>query len=131
MDNKIKKENGVKHLFVYGTLMKGLRLHYLMLKKGFKFISKAKLKSYDLYQHNEIPLIISGKGEVYGEVYEILKPICLKYLDRVEHNYNRIIAEVKIKNKTIETFVYSSKYPQCVEINKNFQKIKSGDYRIR
>lgn len=126
----IKKEENIKHLFVYGTLMNGGGLHYLLLKKGFKFISKAKLNHYELYHHDRIPLIISGDGEVFGEVYEIKNSTCLKYLDVVEHNYDRIISDVICKGKKIKIFVYSYKYPKSIKNNFNFVKIEDGDFKI-
>ncbi len=119
----------VKYLFVYGMLKRKRILNYLLLL-GFNFIGEAILKNAELYKYNFSPLIISGKDEVFGELYKIKKQSHLLLLDKVEHNYNRIISDVKIKNKIVKAFVYFYKFPDFVRGSQNFIKIKSGNWGI-
>ena len=119
----------VKYLFVYGMLKKKRALSYLLLL-GFNYVGEAILKNVELYKHNFSPIVISGKGEVFGELYKIEKPPHLLILDKVEHNYNRIISDVRINNKIVKAFVYFYKYPDFIKDNRNFIKIKSGNWGV-
>ncbi len=118
----------VKYLFVYGTLMKEGALN-LFLKGGFDFVGEAILKNGRLYEHDHLPIIISGKENVIGEVYEIKKPFRLSILDKIERNYNRIVSDVEMKDESIKAFAYFYKYPALVKNNPRFVKIESGDWK--
>ncbi len=122
-----KKVDDKKYLFVYGLLKRKQCLN-LFLRGGFKFVDEAIIKNSELYNYCGSVRLISGKGKVYGEVYEILKPSLLFLLDKIEHNYNRVVSEVEIKNKKVKAFVYFSKYPNLMKENPNSFKIKSGKW---
>ncbi|WP_457756118.1 gamma-glutamylcyclotransferase family protein [Thermodesulfatator indicus] len=109
-------------VFVYGTLKKGFRLHRYL--KDAKFLGKACLSGYDMYDLGWYPGIVPGPGTVYGEVYEIdLKTLFI--LDEVEdegQEYERKILPVKLEDgKVVHAFVYVYKGP--VE---NKLKVKDG-----
>ncbi len=59
-----------KLLFVYGTLMQGMRNH-LYLEKA-KFVGAAKTKpEYELLYNGSIPAVRAGSTAVTGELYEV------------------------------------------------------------
>lgn len=83
-------------LFVYGTLKEGGRLHenYLgRMNSGVPEATKVAeghLDGYDMYLLTgcNIPLIVPGKGQVYGEVYTV-DEACLMRIDLMEGGYLR------------------------------------------
>lgn len=60
-------------VFLYGTLMKGHSNHHLIKRANGKFVSKAIIRDKDLYFvfPNSFPAVVDGKGEVFGEIYDI------------------------------------------------------------
>ncbi len=125
----------VKYLFVYGMLKRKHRLN-LFLKSGFRFVDEAIIKDSELYNYCGSARLIFGKGEVYGEVYEILKPSRLFLLDKIERNYDRVVSEVKIKDTVdnlrlskVKVFVYFSKHPELVKEDFKSFKIESGNWK--
>jgi len=75
--------NSNHKIFVYGTLKQGFINNFYL--SNSKFICKAKLRDYELYNLVEAgyPFVIKGKGTVNGEVYEV-SDIVLKKLDELE-----------------------------------------------
>ena len=116
-----------KYLFVYGMLKRKHGLNFF-LRSGFRFVDEVILKNSELYNYHGSARLIIGKGEVRGEVYEILKPSRLSFLDRIEHNYDRIVSGIEIKNKKVKAFVYFSKSPEVVKGDPISIKIKSGNW---
>lgn len=69
------------HLFVYGTLRRGLRLHRFLA--GSRFVAEATLRGR-LYDVGTYPaLVLDREGQVWGEVWEV-DATTLARLDRVE-----------------------------------------------
>ena len=69
-------------LFVYGSLLKGLRLHFHL--EDARFIGDAFLNNAKLYDLGSYPaLVLEGDGIVYGELYAVDRLI-LGNLDFVE-----------------------------------------------
>ena len=69
-------------LFVYGTLMKGMRNHVYIEKS--KFIGEATTgPMYELMSNGSIPAMRDGKETVKGEIYEV-DDETLKSLDVLE-----------------------------------------------
>ncbi|OAG26972.1 gamma-glutamylcyclotransferase family protein [Thermodesulfatator autotrophicus] len=112
-------------VFVYGTLKRDFSLHRYL--KDAKFVGKASLSGYEMYDFGWYPGIVPGKGTVFGEVYEIdLKTLFI--LDEVEdegHEYERKILPVKLDDgKTLHAFVYVYKGPV-----KNKPRVKDGRWQ--
>ena len=107
---------------VYGTLRKDFNLNGYLSKS--KFLGEYRLKGFDLYVSNSIPVIKKGKGEVTVEVYEISEYL-LYDLDIIEGiNQGRYKREtVKIKDFNTEVYVGNSL------LKGNLTKIESGDYK--
>ncbi len=61
-----------KHLFVYGTLMKGYRNHDAYIKGKYLSRKKARVKGR-LYHLKKCgcPALLNGNGTVIGELYEL------------------------------------------------------------
>ncbi len=94
-------------IFVYGTLKKGFRLHPYLSRASY--LGEAELEGFKMYDLGRYPGIVSGKGKVYGEVYEVdLKTLLL--LDEIEEEgeeYERRLLEVKLKDgRRVRAFVY-------------------------
>ena len=71
-----------KRLFVYGTLMQGMRNHSYL--EGATFVGPVETKpEYELVTNGSIPAARSGAGTVKGEVYEVSEELLTK-LDAVE-----------------------------------------------
>jgi len=133
-------------VFTYGTLMQGFRNHRVMQEAQGKLIGKAILSNKSIYFTNpgSFPAVIDGKGNVYGEVWEIsenkittpygesIYPI--QILDRLEgynpkrpkenNMYNRQKAIVTMANGKK---VWISYYHWNGEIVASL-RIKSGDF---
>ncbi len=59
-----------KLLFVYGTLMQGMRNHVYLEKA--KFVGPARTKpEYELLYNGSIPAVKAGTESVQGELYEV------------------------------------------------------------
>ncbi len=95
------------YVFVYGTLKRGFSLHKYLAEA--KFLGEAKLSGYEMYDLGWYPGIKSGKGEIYGEVYEV-EPGTLAVLDEIEdegEEYERCLLPVQLKDgQIIDAFVY-------------------------
>ena len=71
-ENEIKSINQYfqkRTVFVYGTLMSGEANHHYL--ENAKFISKATLKGYDMYDVGGYPAIVPGGNLIVGELYQV------------------------------------------------------------
>lgn len=97
-------------VFVYGTLMKGLRNHIYI--KNQRLIGKAFLTGYEMYNIRWFPGIVKSESvsqPIIGELYEI-DTNCLAVLDRLEgegHLYKRVEEKVTTEDGQVHTaYVY-------------------------
>lgn len=124
----IEHEENIK-VFVYGTLVKGGRLHPHL--ENSTFIGDAALNDYALYNVTDwYPGILpKNNSRVIGEVYSINEDK-LAELDIVEGEgslYKRIYSNVTLLDSNAKCKVYTYKY--MGNINKEKNKIKSGIWR--
>ena len=104
-------------VFVYGSLKRGKKLHYVL--KRAKFLGEAiTCDKYPMIisKSGWYPYLIEKKGfgkKIKGEVYEI-SPKLLRMLDKIEEvpfYYYRKQIPVCFNGKTIKTWVYFVKKP--------------------
>lgn len=117
-------------LFIYGTLMPGLRLEAEM--QGARFLGEAQVPGR-LVDVGRYPGLLSGPGQVKGEVYEV-DAAHLARLDSVEDmvpgdraasQYWREIVTVlsgPLQGQRVQTYVYNRPVDGCTAI-------PHGDYR--
>jgi len=114
-----------KRVFVYGTLMKGMRNSSYM--EGATFVGSAKTKSeYELVTNGSIPAIRPGNETVNGEVYEVEDGFLEKLEQWAEIGtglYDR--KEIEIDGKS--TIVYLG--GDRMFGSDTWEKIPEGDYR--
>lgn len=97
------------NVFVYGTLMKGHGNHVLLEEE--KFLGKAVLEDYGLYNVSSFPGIIKQESSaVKGEVYSICERT-LKRLDTLESEgslYIRRLVQVALESndERVNAYVY-------------------------
>jgi gamma-glutamylcyclotransferase (GGCT)/AIG2-like uncharacterized protein YtfP len=118
------------HLFIYGTLMPGLRLEAQM--QGARFVGAAQVPGR-LFDLGRYPGLLTGDGVVSGEVYEV-HDAHLARLDAVEDmvpgdraasQYWReevTVVQGPLKGQQVQTYVYNRAVDGCVPI-------LHGDYR--
>jgi len=81
-DVRIWYDIAMATLFVYGTLMKGMRNHVYLEKATF--LGEASTKpEYELLSNGSIPAMRAGSEPVKGELYEVDEET-LKSLDMLE-----------------------------------------------
>jgi gamma-glutamylcyclotransferase (GGCT)/AIG2-like uncharacterized protein YtfP len=117
-------------LFIYGTLMPGLRLEAEM--HGARFLGAAQVPGR-LVDLGRYPGLLSGEGVVTGEVYEV-DDTHLARLDvvedmvpgnRVASQYWREVVTVcggPLQGQQVQTYVYNRPIDGCTSI-------AHGDYR--
>ncbi len=121
----------MKHaLFIYGTLMPGLRLEAEM--HGARFMGPAQVPGR-LVDVGRYPGLLQGDGSVSGEVYEV-DAAHLARLDAVEDmvpsdraasQYWReevTVASGPLQGQRVQTYVYNRPVSGCT-------LIEHGDYR--
>jgi len=118
------------HLFIYGTLMPGLRLEAEM--HGARFLGAAQVAGR-LVDVGRFPGLLHGEGRVTGEVYEV-DDAHLARLDVVEgmvrtersaSQYWREVVTVvsgPLQGQPVQTYVYNRPVDDCTPI-------PHGDYR--
>ena len=118
------------HLFIYGTLMPGLRLEAEM--RGARFVGAAQIQGR-LVDVGRYPGLLPGEGSVVGEVYEV-DDAHLARLDTVEDmvpgdraasQYWREEVTVHsgpLQGERVQTYVYNRPVDGC-------RPIAHGDYR--
>jgi gamma-glutamylcyclotransferase (GGCT)/AIG2-like uncharacterized protein YtfP len=117
-------------LFIYGTLMPGLRLEAEML--GARFVGSAHIEGR-LFDLGHYPGLLQGDGPVTGEVYQV-DDAHLTHLDGVEgvvpgdrdaSQYWReevTVLSGPLQGQRVQTYVYNGPVDGCVPI-------PHGDYR--
>ena len=117
-------------LFIYGTLMPGLRLESEM--HGARFVGPAHIAGR-LIDVGRYPGLLQGDGQVTGEVYEV-DDAHLARLDgvegvvpgdRVASQYWREVVTVlsgPLQGQPVQTYVYNCPVDGC-------KPIPHGDYR--
>ena len=117
-------------LFIYGTLMPGLRLEAQM--HGARFLGAAQVPGR-LVDLGRYPGLLHGEGQVTGEVYEV-DDVHLARLDAVEDmvpghraasQYWReevTVASGPLQGQRVQTYVYNRPVDGCTAI-------AHGDYR--
>ena len=117
-------------LFIYGTLMPGLRLEAEM--RGARFLGAAQVPGR-LVDVGRYPGLVLGEGQVTGEVYEV-DDAHLARLDAVEDmvpgdraasQYWRVGVTVlsgPLQGRSVQTYVYNRPVEDC-------KPIPHGDYR--
>ncbi len=112
------------YLFVYGSLKKGKKLHYLISE--LNFIGRGILRGFDMYLVSWYPAVVKGSGKVFGEIYEINEEV-LKILDKVEDEgklYNRTVVNIETEwGELLPAYIYI--YNGSIE---NLEKIPSGNF---
>jgi gamma-glutamylcyclotransferase (GGCT)/AIG2-like uncharacterized protein YtfP len=118
------------HLFIYGTLMPGLRLQAEM--HGARFVATAQVQGR-LVDVGRFPGLLQGEGAVTGEVYEV-DDAHLARLDVVEgmvrgdraaSQYWReevLVLSGPLQGQPVQTYVYNRPVDGC-------SPIPHGDYR--
>ena len=111
-------------IFVYGTLMKGYALHPVLVR-GARFVEKGKVRGR-LVDLGRYPGLVTGVGQVKGEVYRIEDPELLPVLDR-EEGYNfqrsRVFATLA-SGRHVQVWLYRYRGPRDRAVS-----IPDGDYR--
>jgi gamma-glutamylcyclotransferase (GGCT)/AIG2-like uncharacterized protein YtfP len=113
-----------KLLFVYGTLMQGMRNH-IYLEKA-KFLGTAQTKpEYELLYNGSIPAVKAGHEVVRGELYEVDDAI-LASLDVLEEVNSKLYdrQEIDIDGKKAVAYLGSNIF--------NFdtwEHVPDGDFR--
>ena len=120
-------------LFIYGGLMRGFDLHHYMT--GATFIGEGRVRG-KLVSLGRYPGLVTGNGDVRGELYELEDPAQLEMLDDLEEydperaeasEYVRAEREVRLDDgRTCRAwvYVYNRDTTGCAEI-------ASGDWHRR
>jgi gamma-glutamylcyclotransferase (GGCT)/AIG2-like uncharacterized protein YtfP len=121
----------MKHfIFIYGTLMPGLRLEAQM--HGARFVGPAHIAGR-LIDVGRYPGLLHGDGQVTGEVYEV-DDAHLARLDGVEgvlpgdraqsHYWRELVTVVSgpLQGQQVQTYLYNRPVDGCTPI-------PHGDYR--
>jgi gamma-glutamylcyclotransferase (GGCT)/AIG2-like uncharacterized protein YtfP len=118
------------HLFIYGTLMPGLRLEAQM--HGAQFLGPAQVPGR-LVDLGRYPGLLQGDGQVTGEVYEV-DDAHLARLDGVEGvvpgeraasqywRENVTVLSGPLQGQLVQTYVFNRPVEGCTPI-------PHGDYR--
>jgi gamma-glutamylcyclotransferase (GGCT)/AIG2-like uncharacterized protein YtfP len=111
-------------LFVYGTLMKDYDLHHHLARRA-RFVERGKVRGR-LLDLGSYPGMVTGVGQVKGEVYRLDDPELLPVLD-AEEGYNfersRVVATLA-SGRHAKVWVYRYRGPR-----KSAVPILDGDYR--
>ena len=89
-------------VFVYGTLMKGMRNHYYL--KDSTYLGIDEIEGYTMYNIGSYPGIVKGSDKIKGEVYEVTQET-LDLMDALEGEGYLYIRET-VMTKYGETYVY-------------------------
>jgi gamma-glutamylcyclotransferase (GGCT)/AIG2-like uncharacterized protein YtfP len=115
---------GMATLFVYGTLMKGMRNH-IYLEKA-QFLGEGTTQPvFELLSNGSIPAMRDGSEAVKGELYEVDEET-LKSLDMLEEVSSELYEkrEIEVSGKKATAYLGKSIF--------NFdtwEKIPNGDYK--
>lgn len=115
------------YIFVYGTLMSAFNnQESLRFREEARYIGPATVKG-SVYDAGSYPaLVFDSKEKVYGELYEVVNPLTLEWLDQYEEVpvlYVRRVVKAKCNGEKFEAFVYE--YAGHVY---KYNKIESGSF---
>jgi len=114
-----------KLLFVYGTLMQGMRNHQYLEKA--KFIGSAQTKpEYELLSNGSIPAAKPGNESIKGELYEADDEVLagLDVLEEVDTNlYEK--KEIDVDGKTATIYLGGER----MFSSDTWEHVPNGDYR--
>ena len=113
-------------IFVYGTLMQGMRNHVYLEKA--KFVGPAKTKpEFELLYNGSIPAVRDGSESVLGEVYE-LDDETLKNLDEVEEVSSKLYVkrDIELEGGT-KAVIYLG--GERMFASDSWQHVPDGDFR--
>lgn len=114
-----------KIIFVYGTLMKGMRNHIYLEKEKFLGVSQTK-PEYELVFNGSIPAARSGGESIKGELYEVSEETLksLDVLEEVDSNlYDR--KEIEIDGKIAIIYLGGER----MFASDTWEHVPDGDYR--
>ena len=97
----------MNYVFVYGTLLKEERNHYLL--ENSEFIGSGYIDNYYMFKLSTYPGIIKGEGKVLGEVYKVnsQKEKLLDQLEEVVYLYDKVLEKVVLdNNEEVNAYVY-------------------------
>jgi len=111
-------------LFTYGTLMKDYALHHV-LARGARFVERGKVRGR-LLDLGSYPGMVTGVGQVKGEVYRLEDPELLPVLDAEEgYNFERTrVGATLASGRHARVWVYRYRGPREGAV-----PILDGDYR--
>ena len=114
----------VELIFVYGTLMKDYELHHV-LARGARLVDRGKVRGR-LLNLGAYPGMVTGVGQVKGEVYRLDDPELLPVLDAEEgYNFERSRVVATLANgRHARVWVYRYRGPREGAV-----PIPDGDYR--
>lgn len=127
----------IKHVFVYGTLMRGLYNHHVV-EPFIASVQGGVTKGILFDLPYGYPAVVQGDGVVAGELIELNNiVVALERLDELEdyfgvsnpnNLYERVIQEIDTKKgeKTLAYFYIWSKPEEIQEIG---TKVADGDWR--
>ena len=111
-------------LFVYGTLMKGMRNHVYLEKA--KFLEAAETSpEYELMYNGSIPATRAGNEPIKGELYEV-DDETLAGLDVLEEVSSRLYEKKEAKIGDKQAIIYLG---GTIFDTDTWEKIPDGDYR--
>ena len=123
------KRPGFEFVFVYGTLMDGMKRGELM-KDGSEIYCHGSVKG-DLYDLGDYPGLTQGDGLVHGELYKASDMFqFIQLLDQIEGNvgddplFDRRIQLIDSEKGKVWAYVYH--YARPID---SFAKIESGKWR--
>ena len=97
----------MKYVFVYGTLLKDERNHYLL--ENSEYVGKGHINNYYMFNVLTYPGIHSGNGKVLGEVYKVDNKTekLLDQLEEVGYLYDKVLEKVYLENNIeLNAYVY-------------------------
>lgn len=127
----------MEKVFVYGSLRTDFWNYDKVLKNRVKHVQKGYIKG-DLYHLPAgYPAIVSGEGNVYGEVFTISQDKIIKSLDLLEgylgegqdNLYERKKCQVKLEDGTEES-CWAYIYVDEKMARKKGKYIKEGDWKV-
>lgn len=105
---------------VYGTLRKGMPLHYVIAGGNGKFVGFDWIDGFEMYALR-YPWAVHGNGKILVEVYDVDEEI-FDTIDRIESGAGYDLEEVETKYGKALMWVWNRK------VNKRWYKVKCGDF---
>lgn len=111
-------------LFVYGTLMQGMRNHQYLEKATFLGTAQTK-PEYELLYNGSIPAMKAGSESVKGELYEVDEET-LKGLDVLEEVSDNLYEkkEIEVDGKKVIAYLGGSIFNYDT-----WEHVPNGDYK--